>query len=190
MRVVRVLVADDHPVFRDGLCALLSLYEEMLVVGHASTGDEAVEATVRMKPDVVLMDLRMPGCDGVEATRRIHAIDPAVAVVVLTMVDDDEAVFAAVRAGARGYLLKEADADDVSAPPARTVAFPELTAGERAVLSLISGGLSNAEIAHRLTLSPKTVRNRVSSIFAKLHLRDRAEAIVRARDAGLSTDLQ
>lgn len=215
MNPVRVLVADDHPVYRDGLCALLGLFEEMLVVGQAATGDEAVAAAARTRPDVVLMDLRMPGFDGVEATRRILAAGSTVAVVLLTMVDDDESVFAALRAGARGYLLKEADAEVVrravhaaaqgevilgpriagklpgylaaAGPPPPRVLFPELTAGERTVLELIAAGLSNPEIARRLTLSPKTVRNRVSAIFAKLHLRDRAEAIVRAREAGLGS---
>lgn len=213
MNPIRVLVADDHPVFRDGLCTLLELYDEMLVVGTAATGEEAIRTATHARPDVVLMDLRMPGCGGVEATRRIHQSNPDIAVVVLTMMDDDESVFAALQAGARGYLHKEADAEDVrravraaangdaifgarlarrlvdyftaATPPAPPVAFPELTTGERAVLDLIASGLNNSEIAQRLSLSPKTVRNRASAIFGKLRLRDRAEAIARARDAGL-----
>jgi len=213
MSPVRVLIADDHPVFRGGLCTLLELFEEMLVVGTAATGEEAVMMAAQARPEVVLMDLRMPGCGGVEATRRLLRSDPAVAVVVLTMLDDDDSVFEALRAGARGYLHKEADAEDVrrairaaakgdavlgarvahrladyfaaAVPLAPPVAFPELTAGERAVLDLIAGGLSNTEIAGRLSLSPKTVRNRSSAILGKLRLRDRSEVIVRARDAGL-----
>jgi DNA-binding NarL/FixJ family response regulator len=210
---IKIVVADDHPVYRNGLRALLDQFEEVEVVGLAATGREAVEVVARTRPDVVLMDLRMPELDGIEATREIRNDQPDVAVVVLTMMDDDESVFAAVKAGARGYLLKEAEAAEVrravhaaadgeaifgariarrladyfaaAAAPVPATPFPELTTGERAVLDMMAGGLANNEIARRLMLSPKTVRNRVSAIFAKLRLRDRAEAIVRARDAGL-----
>jgi DNA-binding NarL/FixJ family response regulator len=213
--VLRILVADDHPVFREGLCALLSASAEIEVVGQAASGTEAVEAAARTAPHVVLMDLRMPGCNGIEATRRIRDANPDVAVVVLTMFDDDDSVFSAMRAGARGYLLKDAEGTDVLRavrvvaggeaifgpsiarrlidyfatvePRPATVAFPELTDGERIVLDLIAAGHSNGEIAARLSLSPKTIRNRVSSIFSKLRVRDRADAIVRGRDAGLGS---
>jgi len=209
---VRVLLVDDHPVFRAGLCALLDGYPDVEVVGQAADGAAAVELATRLCPDVLLMDVQMPGGSGIEATGRIAEASPATAVLILTMFDEDASVFAAMRAGARGYLLKDADGEDVvhavrvvaaggavfgtalaqrlTAYFATTTAvpgqsFPELTTGERHVLDLIAAGHPNAEIAARLGLSPKTVRNRVSSIFAKLRVRDRAEAIVRGRDAGL-----
>lgn len=213
MNPITVVIADDHPVYRDGLRALLEQFEEIRVVGLAATGRETIDLVARTVPDVVLMDLCMPDGDGIEATRRIRADHPGVSAVMLTMKDDDESVFAAIKAGARGYLLKEADGTDVrravhaaadgdaifgarvarrlidyfaaAAPPVTEAPFPTLTTGERVVLDLMASGLPNAEIARRLTLSPKTVRNRVSAIFTKLGLRDRAEAIVRARDAGL-----
>jgi len=217
MTPLRVLVADDHPVFREGLCALLGAFPEVQVVEQAANGTEAVEATARTAPHVILMDLQMPGCNGIEAIRRIHDTSPDIAVVVLTMFDDDRSVFAALRAGARGYLLKDADAVDVLRairtvatgeaifgpaiaqrlityfstiePQHSHTAFPELTTGEQVVLDLIAAGYSNTEIASRLRLSPKTVRNRISSIFSKLHIRDRAEAIVRGRQAGLGNTM-
>lgn len=213
MRPLRVLVADDHPVFREGLCALLGAFDEVEVVGQAATGAEAIDAVARSTPDVVVIDLNMPVCGGIEATRFIREAHPKVAVIVLTMFNDDDSVFAAMRAGARGYLLKEADAVDVlrairavaggdaifgpgiaqrliqyfstAVPHLPTVAFPELTEGERVVLDLIAAGHSNARIAQQLVLSPKTIRNRVSSIFSKLQCADRAEAIVKGREAGL-----
>jgi DNA-binding NarL/FixJ family response regulator len=215
---VRVLVADDHPVYRDGLAALLRTVAGIEVVGTAADGLDAVAAAEELAPDVVVMDVQMPRLDGVEATRRVTTASPSTGVVVLTMSEDDDTVFAALRAGARGYLLKGADADEVvravttvaaggavfgatlaariasflSAPQggrdsrdARTDAFPGLTAREREVLDLLAAGRSNAQIAEALFLSPKTVRNTVSNVFAKLHVADRAQAIVRARDAGL-----
>jgi DNA-binding NarL/FixJ family response regulator len=213
MDPLRVVVVDDHPVFREGLCALLDAFAEVEVAGQAADGQAAIEVVGRVRPDVVLMDLQMPGFNGIEATAKIGDEHPGVAVVILTMFDDDDSVFAAMRAGARGYLLKDADAAEVllavraaaageaifgpaiaqrliryfSAvePQAQTTPLPELTAAERVVLDLIAAGLSNSEIAARLALSPKTIRNRVSTIFSKLQVRDRAQAIVLGREAGL-----
>jgi DNA-binding NarL/FixJ family response regulator len=215
--VLRVLIADDHPVFRQGLRAVLAGADGMEVVGETASGEDAVAAAAELQPDVVAMDLHMPGLNGVEATRRIMADSPHVAVLVVTMLEDDDSVFAAMRAGARGYLLKDADqtqiidairslsrgevvfgptiADRVLiyfASPRLlkpVVPFPELTEREREVLHLIAQGLSNYAIAGRLFLSGKTVRNHISNIFSKLQLADRAEAIVRAREAGLGSEL-
>jgi len=208
---LRILIADDHPAFRSGLRALLETTGDLLVVGEAASGDEAVAVAAVTQPDVILMDLAMPGVDGIEATRRIVDAAPHVAVLVLTMGADEESVFAAVRAGARGYVLKGAQRAELirairsvsageaifgpgiaqrflgsvsrSAPPAAG-AFPGLTEREREILGLIAAGHSNAEITSRLVLSPKTVRNHVSNVFAKLHVHDRAGAIVLAREAG------
>jgi DNA-binding NarL/FixJ family response regulator len=209
---IRILVADDHAGFRSGLAALLGTQPGLALVGEAATGDEAVATALRLQPDVVLMDLNMPGLDGIAATRRIVDTSPHIAVLVLTMADNDAAVFDALRAGARGYLLKGADRAELSrairavasgeaifgpdvarrlmaffASPTtqRAAAFPELTEREREILELIARGMSNQEIVNRLVVSPKTVRNHVSNIFSKLQVRDRAEAIVRAREAGL-----
>ena len=212
---VRVLVADDHAVFRRGLKALLDSEPDTELVGEAATGREAVERSEQLQPDVVLMDLQMPGINGIEATRRILRTNPRVGIVVLTMFEDDDSVFSAMRAGARGYVLKGAEPSEIlevlravakgeahfgpeiarritgffstlRADPAE--AFPELTAREREILDLIARGHANQEIARRLYLSPKTVRNHISHIFAKLRVADRAHAIVRAREAGLGTD--
>jgi DNA-binding NarL/FixJ family response regulator len=213
---LRVLLADDHPVYRDGLAMMLRATGDFDVVALAATGQEAVEAAAQHAPDVVVMDLRMPGLDGIEATRRILAQSPRTGVLVLTMYEDDDSVFAAVRAGARGYLLKGANREEIvravtSIGEGGAVFGPEiavriaayfngkvtgsvaddfavLTARERDVLELLAAGQSNAAIARTLFLSPKTVRNHVSNIFAKLHFADRAEAIVRARRAGLGED--
>jgi DNA-binding NarL/FixJ family response regulator len=212
MMPIRVLIVDDHPVFRFGLRALLQANPETEVVGEATTGEEAVELARSVRPDVVLMDLNLPGLNGIEATRQILAEYPDIGVLVITMLDNDS-VFAAMRAGARGYLLKGAEGDETlrairsvangeaifspsvarrlihyfAAParPERALAFPELTAREQQILSLIAEGLTNRTIADRLYLSPKTVRNQVSSIFSKLQVADRGEAISRAREAGL-----
>jgi DNA-binding NarL/FixJ family response regulator len=211
-----ILLADDHAIFRYGLRAMLGSTPEFEVVGEAATGEEAVARAAELRPDVVLMDIEMPGVNGIEATRRILEGNPTVGVVVLTMFDDDDSVFAAMRAGARGYVLKGADGDEVlnvvravasgeahfgpriaqrlmgffSAPKPSVLSevFPELTAREREILGFIAQGRSNAEIARRLFLSPKTVRNHVSNIFTKLRVADRAQAIVRAREAGLGQD--
>ena len=211
-RPLRVLVADDHPVYRDGLAMLLGSAPGLLVVGTAPDGESAVALALAEHPDVVVMDVGMPVLDGIEATRRITTASPSVGVVVLTMSEDDGTVFAAVRAGARGYLLKGADQEEVvraittvasggavfGAALARRIAeffaggpagpetpFPGLTAREREVLDLVAAGRSNAQIAAALYLTPKTVRNNVSNVLAKLQVADRAAAIVRARDAGL-----
>lgn len=210
---LRVLLADDHPVFRKGLRALLTSLPEVTVVGEAADGERAVQMVAECQPDIVVMDLKMPGVNGVEATRRILAERPGIGVLVLTMFDDDDSVFAAMRAGALGYLVKGSETEEViravtavghgdaifgPSVARRIVAFltrpqsahdehrfPELTAREREILDLIAAGASNADIAKRLFLSPKTIRNQVSSIYAKLQVADRAQAIVRARAAGL-----
>jgi DNA-binding NarL/FixJ family response regulator len=209
---VRVLVADDHPVFRDGLAMLLGSVDGIDVVGTAASGAQAVALATELRPDVVVMDVQMPGLNGIEATRRLADAAPEVGVVVLTMSEDDGTVFSAVRAGARGYLVKGAEQDEIvraitavaaggvvfgaslarrvaeffaAGPPAPTDAFPQLTGREREILDLVAAGRSNAQIAATLYLSPKTVRNNVSNVFTKLQVADRAEAIVRAREAGL-----
>ncbi len=210
---LRVLIADDHPIFRDGIAMLLATTPDLVTVGEARSGDEAVELAIELVPDVVLMDIQMPGCSGVEATRRILARQPSVRVLIVTMFEDDSSLFTAVRAGARGFVLKDAERADILrairavgqgeaifspavagrlldylTTPAATLAateFPELTDRERDILELMAQGRRNAEIAQRLVLSPRTVRNYVSSIFAKLQVADRAHAIIRARDAGL-----
>ena len=212
---LRVVLADDHPVFRGGLKALLATDPEVEIVGEAATGADAVDLAAREQPDVVVMDLHMPDLDGVAATRQIVQTSPHVAVLVLTMFDDDDSVFAAMRAGARGYLLKGANQAEVlravhlvggggamfgpaiaqrvveylARPRASgtPVAFPQLTDREHEVLDLLASGHSNATIAARLRISDKTVRNHVSNIFTKLAVADRAHAIVRAREAGLGS---
>jgi DNA-binding NarL/FixJ family response regulator len=208
---IRVLLADDHPVVRGGLRALLESLPDYEVVGEAVDGESAARETQVLRPDVVLMDLHMPGIDGTEATRRIRAATPDTAVLVLTMFEDDATVFSAMRAGAQGYLLKGAEQDEIdralravvageaifspgvaqrilgyfSSPPSEVEPFPELTSREREVLDLMAAGRSNTAIAQKLVLSPKTVANHVSSIFAKLSVAGRSEAIVRARRGGL-----
>jgi DNA-binding NarL/FixJ family response regulator len=209
---LHVVIADDHPVFRGGLRALLSTDPAIRLVGEASTGTDAITLVSEVHPHVVLMDLHMPGGDGVTATREIVRASPHVAVLVLTMFDDDDSVFAAMRAGARGYLLKGSNQADVLRAihlagaggatfgpavaqrvieffgrprPGGPLAFPQLTDREHEILDLIAQGHPNGRIATRLRLSEKTVRNHVSNIFAKLAVADRAQAIIRAREAGL-----
>jgi DNA-binding NarL/FixJ family response regulator len=207
---IRVVLADDHPVVLGGLRALLESLGTYDVVGEATDGEQAVRAVAQHEPDVVLMDIRMPGIDGLEATARVLAANPGTAVLVLTMFDDDDTVFAAMRAGARGYLLKGADQVEIdrairavvageaifspgvaqrvlgyfAAPPPVAEPFPDLTAREREVLDLVAAGHRNQVIAERLYLSPKTVANHISSIFVKLAVADRSAAIVRAREGG------
>jgi len=213
MSTHRVMVVDDHPVFRAGLCAIIDGAPDLTVVAEAATGLEAVELATSTRPDVVLMDLNMPDLGGVEATRRILAATPTTRVLVLTMIDRDAALAASLRAGARGYLLKGSDRAEVinavravasgeavlSAQmadrlPALLTAtsplgtdFPDLTARENQILNLLAEGRDNADIADELTLSLKTVRNYVSSILTKLEVPGRAQAIVKARDAGVNT---
>jgi DNA-binding NarL/FixJ family response regulator len=212
MNAVRVLIVDDHPIFRDGLTSALGGVDDIEVVGSAEDGERAVAAVARLHPDVVLMDLNMPGAGGIEATRQIAATSQT-AVLVLTMQSDDDSVFAAVRAGASGYLMKGADRSEVlravlgaaageavfgptvarkilsvlagGTGGAATRPFPELTTREREVLDLVARGMGNHAIGSALSLAPKTVRNNVSSILAKLHAADRGEAIARARRSGL-----
>jgi DNA-binding NarL/FixJ family response regulator len=213
---LRVLLVDDHPLYRDGLVAVLGTLPGVEVAGQAGDGQEAVERARALQPDVVLMDLNLPVLGGIEATRRITGELPRTAVLVLTMLDGDDALFAAMRAGARGYLLKGADRDEIARAlttvgrgevvfsaalasrvlawfsggrPAAATPFPELTDREREVLDLVARGLTNAAIAARLVVSDKTVRNHVSSVFSKLHVGDRALAVARARDAGLGQGL-
>ncbi len=210
---LRVLIADDHPIFRDGMHGLLDSVADTVVAGEATTGEETVALAAELQPDVILMDINMPGLNGIDATRRLLAASPHIAVLIVTMAEDDDSVFAAMRAGARGYLLKGANQTETLrairavgngeaifspaiarrligffAPPppaAPGPALPELTDREREILGLIVQGLGNQAIADRLFLSLKTVRNHVSNIFAKLQVADRAQAAIRAREAGL-----
>ena len=218
MDPIDVLIADDHPFFRDGLRVLLEVTPDTALVGEATTGDEAVVLAATFQPDVILMDLKMPGLNGIEATRQIVGASPHIGILVVTMYEDDDSVFAAMRAGARGYLLKGAGKEELllairavsrgeaifgpaiarrlmqyfAAPaPVRQAlpaqVFPDLTEREREILALIAQGRNNQEIADQLFLSLKTVRNYVSNIFSKLQVADRAQAIVRAREAGLGS---
>ena len=215
-RTIRILIADDHAVVREGLRAVLGSEPDMEVVGEAATGKEVIERAAELGPDVILMDIQMPQINGIEATRRILDASPKVGVVVLTMFEDDESVFSAMRAGARGYVLKGAHPSEIlkvlsavaggeayfgpeiarrlvdffstPKPASPAEAFSELTAREREILDLIAQGHNNATIAARLFVSPKTVGNHISHIFTKLQVADRAQAIIRAREAGLGRE--
>ncbi|GAA4997128.1 response regulator transcription factor [Pseudonocardia tropica] len=215
MNDVTVVVVDDHPTFRTGVRAVLAAGAGVAVVGEGESGEQALELVVHTDPDVVLMDLTMPGIGGLEATRRLVAAGSRTAVVVLSMSGTDDSVFAALRSGARGYLLKEAPPEEIltavraaaagqgffgsgvagrisaffaGAAASSVRPFPDLSDREREVLALLADGAGNAAIAHRLVLSPKTVRNHVSNVLAKLQVADRAEAGARARQAGLGRD--
>ena len=209
---IHVVIADDHPIFRDGLRALFATTDDIDLVGEAADGAGAIDVVATTVPDVVVMDLQMPGLNGVEATRRLATLAPTARVIVLTIFEDDASVFAAMRAGARGYLVKGADAAEIvgairavaageavfgaalagrilgffaSPRAAGMLPFPELTDREHEILELIARGMANDAIAARLGISPKTVRNQVSVILDKLEVTDRGAAIVRAREAGL-----
>jgi DNA-binding NarL/FixJ family response regulator len=218
MNAIRILIVDDHPVFRFGLRALLNAIPDTEVVGEVTSGEEVIALAGSVRPDVILMDINMPRVNGIEATRRIREMHPDIRILMVTMLEDDS-VFAAMRAGARGYVVKGAEPAEVlrairavadgeaifspgiaerlmhyfATPPAasdstrwsETPAFPDLTEREREVLALIAQGLTNSAIAERLVLSQKTVRNYITEIFSKLQVADRAQAIIRARNAGL-----
>ena len=212
---IRVLIADDHRLFRDGMRALLNSAPDLEVVGEAGDGEQAVAKAAALRPDVILMDLQLPGFNGVEATRRILHSQPSVSVLVLTMFEDTDTVLAAMRAGARGYILKDTDEEALlrsvravasgealfgpgvaerlmrylaeATPSADRSAFPELTDREREVLYLLAQGLSNQEVAGRMGISLKTARNHVSNILGRLQVADRTEAVARARAAGLGS---
>ncbi len=213
METIRVLIADDHTLFREGLKSLLASVPDIEPVGETPTGLTTIDEAMRLQPDVILMDLKMPDVNGIEATRRILRDSPHIGVIMLTMFDDDESVFAAMRAGARGYVLKGADqtvmlrairsvangeslfSPEIAQrlmhffanlkPQVPTEIFPELTTREREILTMIAQGDTNAEIADSLVISLKTVRNHVSNIFNKLQVADRTQAALRARAAGL-----
>lgn len=208
-----MLICDDHVLFRDGLRALIGSAPDMELSGEATTGEEAVALATELQPDVIIMDIQMPHIDGVEATRRILSDSPHLRVLVVTMFEDDNLVFATMRVGARGYVLKGAKHDEMlrairtvgngeaifsssiavrmieffsnMRPSARLQPFPELSERESEILQLIAQGCKNAQIADQLVLSEKTVRNHVSNILSKLQVTDRTQAIVRAREAGL-----
>ncbi|GHO66841.1 DNA-binding response regulator [Ktedonobacter sp. SOSP1-52] len=210
---LRILLVDDHPLVREGLRALLTSLHDITIVGEAGNGEESVTMALDLQPDIILMDLYMPKLNGIEATRRILQTSPHIGILVLTMLGDDDSVFGAMRAGARGYLLKGAGKAEVlraitvvahgeaifspqiaqrlmqyfanMRPIIPEQAFPDLTEREREVLALIVDGKSNAQIADVLTLSPKTVSNHISNIFSKLQVVDRAQAVSRAKQAGL-----
>ena len=209
-----MLIADDHRLFRDGIKAVMASVPDVDVIGEAATGEDAVAHASELQPDVVLMDLQMPGLNGIEATRQLARSNPNIGIIVLTMFEDDDSVFAAMRAGARGYVLKGADQSELlrairavangealfgpsiarrltaffaTSRQALAVPLPELTDREREILGLIARGLSNTDIAARLVISHKTVRNHISSIFSKLQVADRTHAILRAREAGLES---
>lgn len=216
MEKIKLLIADDHALFREGIRALLLAVPDIVCVGEAATGEEAVAQALALQPDVVLMDINMPDLNGVEATRRILQANPNMGIIMVTMLEDDASVFAAMRAGARGYVLKGSHHQEMlqairavaqgqalfgTAVASRIMrffqsgrqlasqlpvadAFPELTERERELLQLIAQGKNNSDIAEMLVISPKTVRNHITSIFSKLQVADRAEAIIRARQVG------
>ncbi len=217
MSPIKLMIADDHKLFREGLKALLAVTEEIEIIAEAGDGDTTLKKCRELQPDIILMDINMPGLNGIQATKQILEEQPQTGIIMLTMLEDDASVFNAMRAGARGYLLKGADPNEVLSViravadgqalfgPAiagrvlsyfkelgsrlttiqTSMPFPELTERELEILRLISQGLNNQEITQKLVLSPKTVRNHITNIFSKLQVADRAQAIVRAREAGL-----
>jgi DNA-binding NarL/FixJ family response regulator len=210
---IRIIIADDHTLLRDGLKALFASVPDIEVIGEAETGAGVITIADQLQPDVILMDIQMPGINGIQATRQIVEKHHDIGVIVVTMYKDDDSVFAAMRAGARGYILKGADQEEMlrairsvargeamfgpeiatrlvnffssSQADLSPQAFPDLTSREHEVLELIAQGLNNQAIASRLSISEKTVRNHISNIFNKLQVVDRAQAIVKAREAGL-----
>ena len=210
---IRVLIADDHPLFREGLHGLLDSVADTEVVGETTTGAEAISEAKALQPDVILMDIKMPDLNGIEATRQIVAVSPHISILMVTMLEDDESIFAAMRAGARGYVLKGANQAEIlrairavasgeaifgpgiarrvlgffaaARPNIPARVFPELSERETELLALMAQGRANQEIADQLGLTLKTVRNHVSNIFSKLQVADRAQAVLRAREAGL-----
>lgn len=214
MPPIRILIADDHPLFRKGMRTLLDSMPETGVIGEATSGQQAIEMALALKPDLILMDLKMPGGGGLSAIGQLSQQMPDARILVVTLFEDDESVFTALKAGARGYVLKDADEDEMmraiqavaqgeaifspaiasrlmdyftatkTSPHAE--AFPDLTEREREILALISRGRSNSEIAEELSISLKTVRNHASNIFNKLQVADRTQAAIRAREAGLT----
>jgi DNA-binding NarL/FixJ family response regulator len=213
MDALRILIADDHPLFRKGMRALLTATPEIEVVGEAATGREAIELAATLQPEVIIMDLQMPGVNGIEATRQILQVSPHIRILVVTLFEDDASVFTALRAGARGYILKDAREEEMvrairavgggeaifspaiatrlmeffatPRPGVSKEIFPTLTEREREILQLIAAGSNNSDIARSLSLSVKTVSNYASNIFSKLQVADRAQAIIRAREAGM-----
>ncbi|CAM4459186.1 response regulator transcription factor [Paenibacillus tarimensis] len=206
--MLRIMLADDHPMFREGVRSVLDSAEGMTLVGEASNGDEVVRLALELQPDVVLMDIRMPGLNGIEATTRIKASNPAIHVLILTMFRDDASVITAMKAGARGYILKDSEREDIiraiwavasgeaifsgdvaarmidyaTRPVSRLDAFSDLTYREKEVLGLVVEGCSNSDISKRLELSPKTVSNYLTNIYNKLQVADRAEAIAKVKE--------
>jgi len=217
MKPIRILIADDHALFREGVHAILKSVPDIEIVGEAGTGQEAIKLASDLVPDLILMDIQMPDLNGVEATQRILKTQPDVGIIIVTMLEDDDSLFSAMRAGARGYVLKGADKAEMlksiravvegealfgpaiaarllnffqgnrprSKDESYSIPFPELTDREREILACIARGDTNAEIAEGLSISLKTVRNHVSNIFTKLQVVNRAQAAIRARDAGL-----
>jgi DNA-binding NarL/FixJ family response regulator len=215
MEAIRILIADDHRLFRDGMRALLASVDGFELIGEADNGEDITRLALDLQPDVILMDLAMPGLNGIDATRQVTSVSPHIGVIVVTMHDDDEAVFSAMRAGARGYILKGATQEELLRtidavsrgealfgpgiaarlmtyffqaqlePSSPNGVFPTLTPREREVLGLIAQGLTNIQISHSLEIGAKTVRNHITNIFSKLQVTDRTEAISRAKEAGL-----
>jgi DNA-binding NarL/FixJ family response regulator len=216
METIRVIIADDHTLFREGLKSLFRSIADIEIVAETSTGKSTIEEAARLQPDVILMDIQMPDINGIEATRQVLRASPHIGIVMLTMFEDDESVFAAMRAGVRGYVLKGADQEVMLrairgvangeslfsaeiarrmmhfftnlAPAGTADVFPELTAREREILALIAQGDTNADIADKLVISLKTVRNHVSNILNKLQVVDRVQAVIRAREAGFGLE--